>query len=69
MVGELELEEGQPQYLQLLLQAESLSQEHVLLPLELLPLQLLPLGLLLCLGKLTVKPVGSTRASLGKDKV
>lgn len=53
-VGETE---GQPWYLQLLLQAESLSQEHVLLPLKFLPLQLLPLGLLLCLGKLTVKPV------------
>lgn len=34
-------------HFQLLLQAEGLSKERVLLPLQLLPLQLLPLGLLM----------------------
>lgn len=57
VLGEMEEEAGQSWYLQLLLQAESLGQEHVLLPLKFLPLQLLSLGLLVCLGKLTVKPV------------
>lgn len=57
-MGETEKEGAQPWYLQLLLQAESLGQKHVLLPLEFLPLQPLPLGLLMGLGKLTVKPVG-----------
>lgn len=56
VLEEMEKEAGQSWYLQLLLQAESLSQEHVLLPLQLLPLQLLPLALLMSLGKLTVKP-------------
>lgn len=57
VLEEMEKEVGQPRYLHLLLQAESLSQEHVLLPLEFLPLQLLPLRLLVGLGKLTVEPV------------
>lgn len=57
VLEEMGKEACQSWYLQLLLQAESLSQEHVLLPLQLLPLQLLPLALLMCLGKLTVKPV------------
>lgn len=49
--------EGSPTHLQLLFQAESLSEEHVLLSLQLLPLQLLPLGLLVRLRELAVKPV------------
>lgn len=47
---------GWPTHLQLLLEAESLGEERVLLPLQLLPLQLLPLGLLVCLGELAVEP-------------
>lgn len=61
-------EEGQLWYLQLLLQAESLSQEHVLLPLKFLPLQLLPLGLLMCLGKLAVKPVWERGGLMSKGQ-
>lgn len=57
VLEEMEKEVDQPWYLHLLLQAERLSQEHVLLPLEFLPLQFLPLRLLVCLRKLTVEPV------------
>ena len=48
---------GWPTHLQLLLQAESLGEERILLSLQLLPLQLLPLGLLVRLRQLAVKPV------------
>lgn len=48
---------GSPTHLQLLFQAESLGEEHVLLSLQLLPLQLLPLSLLVGLRELAVKPV------------
>lgn len=48
---------GWPTHLQLLLQAEGLGEERVLLPLQLLPLQFLPLGFLVRLRELTVEPV------------
>lgn len=46
-----------PTHLQLLLDAENLGDEHVLLSSQLLPLELLPLGLLVSLRELAVKPV------------